>query len=187
MKKNITKFIILLALSFFPLGSDVYGADTASASSNNLTQEETYLDGYSETSQDEVVDVFSSGQTNLYITQSDVDLMAKLVYAESRGEPFEGKVAVASVVLNRVLDYNFPNSIRDVIFQPNAFSCVYQNNIVAYPDKNCYDAVYSALSGVDPTNEALYFYNPATATCSWMKTTKKSDLRSIGHHVFFKQ
>ncbi len=120
------------------------------------------------------------------ITQDDIDLMAKLVYAESRGEPFEGKVAVASVVLNRLLNPGFPNSIKGVIFQTNAFSCVRDRDIKANPDQSCYDAVYEAINGKDPTNEALYFYNPAIATCSWMKQTQKKDTKSIGNHVFFK-
>ena len=112
--------------------------------------------------------------------------MAKLVYAESRGEPYEGKIAVASVVLNRLLNPGFPNSIKGVIFQTNAFSCVRDRDIKANPDQSCYDAVYEAINGKDPTNEALYFYNPAIATCSWMKQTQKKDTKSIGNHVFFK-
>ena len=135
---------------------------------------------------EDVVEVFNHGQKQLYITQNDIELMAKLVYAESRGEPFEGKIAVASVVLNRVLNQGFPNSIKEVIFQPKAFSCVKNGEIVANPDQSCYDAVLEAISGKDPTNEALFFYNPAIATCSWMKSTEKRDTKSIGHHVFFK-
>ena len=133
---------------------------------------------------EETVEVFNHGQEKIYITQCDIDLMAKLVYAESRGEPFEGKVAVASVVLNRLLNPGFPNSIEGVIFQTNAFSCVRNRDIKANPDQSCYDAVYEAINGTDPTNEALYFYNPAIATCSWMK--QKKDTKSIGNHVFFK-
>ena len=112
--------------------------------------------------------------------------MAKLVYAESRGEPFEGKVAVASVVLNRVMISQFPNSIREVIFQKNAFSCVKNNEIIANPDQDCYNAVYEAIKGVDPTNNAIFFYNPKISTCSWMKSTEKNDVKTIGNHVFFK-
>jgi N-acetylmuramoyl-L-alanine amidase len=63
---------------------------------------------------------------------------------------------------------------------------VKNGHIVAYPDKNCYDAVYDALKGSDPTNEALYYYNPSISTCSWMQHTEKKDAKSIGHHLFFK-
>ncbi|WP_420825935.1 cell wall hydrolase [Clostridium taeniosporum] len=112
--------------------------------------------------------------------------MAKLVYAESIGEPYDGKVAVASVVLNRVMSPNFPNSIREVIFQKNAFSCVKNGKIKANPNQTCYNAVYDAIKGYDPTNEALFFYNPSTATCAWMHQTQKQDTKTIGHHTFFK-
>lgn len=133
----------------------------------------------------EYIEVFNYNEKKLFITQSDIDLMAKLVYAESRGEPFDGKVGVVSVVLNRVLDESFPNSIKDVIFEPNAFSCVKNKNINAYPDESCYNAVYSAIKGNDPTNKALFFYNPNLATSSWMINTEKHNKISIGNHVFF--
>lgn len=133
------------------------------------------------------IEVFNQNGSQLKITKADIDLMAKLVYCESRGEPFEGKVAVASVVLNRVMSPKFPNTISDVIFQKNAFSCVFDGKIVAQPNESCYDAVYEAIRGKDPTNEALFFYNPTIATCSWMKETSKKDSKKIGNHTFFKQ
>ncbi|MEG0133585.1 cell wall hydrolase [Clostridium sp.] len=133
------------------------------------------------------IEVFNQKGSSLKITKADIDLMAKLVYCESRGEPFEGKIAVASVVLNRVMNPKFPNTISDVIFQKNAFSCVQNGKIVAQPNKSCYDAVYEAIRGKDPTNEALFFYNPEIATCSWMKSTSKKDSKTIGNHTFFKQ
>ena len=81
------------------------------------------------------IQVFSQNGATLKITKADIDLMAKLVYCESRGEPFEGKIAVASVVLNRVMSPKFPNTIKEVIFQKNAFSCVQNGKIVAQPNK----------------------------------------------------
>lgn len=133
------------------------------------------------------IEVFNQHGSQLQITKADIELMAKLVYCESRGEPFEGKVAVASVVLNRVMNPKFPNTISNVIFQKNAFSCVSNGKIVAQPNESCYDAVYEAIRGKDPTNEALFFYNPTIATCSWMKETSKKDSKKIGNHTFFKQ
>ena len=112
--------------------------------------------------------------------------MAKLVYAESIGEPYAGKVAVASVVLNRTMDPHFPNTIRDVILQKNAFSCVKNGKINANPNQDCYNAVYDAIKGADPTNDALFFYNPSIATCNWMRDTEKFNQTTIGHHTFFK-
>lgn len=133
------------------------------------------------------IEVFNQKGAQLKISKADIDLMAKLVYCESRGEPFKGKVAVASVVLNRVMSPKFPNTITDVIFQKNAFSCVQNGKLIAQPNESCYDAVYEAIRGKDPTNEALFFYNPAISTCSWMKATAKKDSKRIGNHTFFKQ
>ncbi|MBD7913275.1 MULTISPECIES: cell wall hydrolase [Clostridium] len=179
MKKFLNLFILCLALSLvvFSNCTTAKALDAKpNAGSENLDQNNI----------DKAVEVFNHGQKKLYITQSDIDLMAKLIYAESRGEPYEGKVAVASVVLNRVLSPKFPNTIKEVIYQPKAFSCVNNGHIAAHPDKNCYAAVYDALRGSDPTNEALYYYNPSISTCSWMQHTEKKDTKSIGHHLFFK-
>lgn len=134
----------------------------------------------------EVLEVFKHDTQQLYITGEDIDLMAKLVSAESGGEPYAGKVAVASVVLNRTIDPHFPNTIREVIFQKNAFSCVKNGKITANPDQDCYNAVYDAIRGADPTNDALFFYNPATATCHWMKETQKVNEKIIGITLFSK-
>lgn len=176
MKKLFNFILLYLALSLVNPFNNILTVKVVASETDNLTN----------TNIDEVVEVFNHGQQILYVTRADIDLMAKLIYAESRGEPFEGKVAVASVVLNRVLNSHFPNSIQGVIFQPNAFSCVRNNQIVAYPDDNCYNAVYEALKGNDPTDEALYFYNPSISTCKWMKKTQKIDPKVIGNHLFFK-
>ncbi len=176
MKKLLKLFLLYVALSFVALCNNILTVQVKAFEKTENT----------ETNIDQVVEVFNHGQISLYVTQSDVDLLAKLVYAESRGEPDEGKVAVASVVLNRVISPGFPNSIKEVIYQPKAFSCVKNGCIKATPDAKCYQAVYAALSGADPTNEALYFYNPSIATCSWMKSTEKQNVKTIGHHVFFR-
>ena len=94
-------------------------------------------------------------------------------------------MAVASVILNRVLNSGFPDTIEEVVFQPYAFSCVVDGQISVEPTQECFDAVYEALNGNDPTGEALFFYNPATATCSWMHDVEKYNLIPIGQHLFF--
>lgn len=129
--------------------------------------------------------VFNNNHRSLHVTDEDIHLMAKVVYGESRGEPYDGKVAVASVILNRARDKKFPKTIEQVIKQRGAFSCVKNGSIEVTPTEECYSAVFDALKGVDPTNNALFFYNPQIATCSWMKNTKKENQRSIGRHVFF--
>lgn len=136
--------------------------------------------------EEKVVQVFNHNDSLIYLTKEDLDLMAKIVYAESKGEPYEGKVAVASVILNRVLSPGFPNSVKEVIFQENAFSCVVNGEINVLPTEECYNAVYDAIEGNDPTNEALFFYNPDIATCSWMQDVEKADSKFIGQHLFFK-
>lgn len=137
-------------------------------------------------STDDSVQVFKTNDNFIYLTKDDIYLMAQIVYAESKGEPYEGKIAVASVILNRVLDPKFPQSISGVIFQPNAFSCVVDGTISVTPTDECFSAVYDAIEGNDPTGEALFFYNPEIATCSWMINIDKNDSKSIGHHLFFK-
>ena len=133
----------------------------------------------------EVVAVFKNSNSTIPLTKDDIYLMSQVVYAESKGEPFDGKVAVASVILNRTTDSHFPNTVQDVITQKNAFSCVRNGKIDTVPDSDSYNAVIKAIEGNDPTNKALYFYNPKIATCSWMKNVEKTGIKSIGQHVFF--
>lgn len=131
------------------------------------------------------IQVFKQNDKALHISQDDIEFMARVVHAESKGEPFQGKVAVASVILNRVIDPNFPNSISGVITQKNAFSCVRNGIVDAIPNSDSYNAVMEAIKGNDPTNKALYFYNPDIATCNWMHKIQKKNVQNIGRHVFF--
>lgn len=189
--KHFMKVIFFLTLS---LGIQVISAQAdddvapcgAILKSNSLTFSEEIQNKLTTFQTEEAETVFTSNNQTILISQYDRNLMAQIVYAESKGEPYEGKVAVASVILNRVLDPKFPNSIHDVIFQPNAFSCVINGEINVTPTNECYSAVSDALSGIDPTNDAVFFYNPAIATCTWMQNAPKSDTTEIGQHVFFK-
>ena len=109
-----------------------------------------------------------SGNVSGNISESDRNLLARCVYAESRGEPYSGQVAVAAVVLNRVRSSKFPNTIYGVIYQKNAFTAVNDGQINLTPNQTAYNAVADALGGWDPTGGCLYYYNPATATSSWI-------------------
>jgi len=122
----------------------------------------------------------------IQLTEEEIDLIAKTVYAESKGEPFIGKVGVASVILNRLNHPLFPKSVKEIIFQKNAFSCINESYYDIEPDAETYEAVDEALRGYDPTGNALYFYNPKTATCQWTKKVSKSQITQIGNHVFFR-
>lgn len=113
---------------------------------------------------------------------SDLYLLAKCVYAEARGESYTGKVAVAAVILNRVEHPSFPNTIAGVIYQPWAFTAVYDGQINLEPDQECYNAAQDALNGWDPTYGCIYYYNPETATSEWIYS--RQVVTTIGSHVF---
>lgn len=136
--------------------------------------------------QQDVVQVFNNEAGKIYLTNNDIYLMSQIVYAESKGEPYDGKVAVASVILNRTLNPGFPKTVEGVITQKNAFSCVRDGKISVTPDDDCKKAVMDAIKGVDPTDRAVFFYNPKTATSQWMKNVEKVSTKTIGNHVFFK-
>ncbi|MGL5315420.1 MAG: cell wall hydrolase [Peptostreptococcaceae bacterium] len=118
------------------------------------------------------------------ITNEELLLLSKLVTGEARGESYEGQVAVAAVVINRVKDPRFPDSIKDVIYQKNAFSVVKDGSINMQPTESAYSAAREALYGEDPTNKAVFFWNPDIATCKWIKTL--DPYLRIGNHVFAK-
>ena len=118
------------------------------------------------------------------ITNEELLLLSKLVTGEARGETYEGQVAVAAVVINRVKDPRFPDTIKDVIYQKNAFSVVMDGSINMQPTESAYNAARDALYGDDPTGEAVFFWNPEIATCKWIKTL--NPYLRIGNHVFAK-
>lgn len=112
----------------------------------------------------------------------DVELLARAIYAEARGEPFLGQVAVGAVIINRVKHKGFPSTVRGVIYQPGALCTVKDGQINLKPGETARRAALLALSGVDPTDGSLYFYNPVYATAKWTK--KKPVTAEIGNHVF---
>lgn len=123
----------------------------------------------------------SSSQGSNY-TNSDLYLLAKCIYAESRGEPYEGQVAVGAVVLNRVASSSFPNTISGVIYQRHAFTAVSDGQINLEPNQTAMNAAQDAMNGWDPTYGCLYYYNPAVATSSWIFSRKT--VTTIGKHIF---
>jgi N-acetylmuramoyl-L-alanine amidase len=123
----------------------------------------------------------------LRVSPAELSLLAHTVYGEARGESFEGQVAVAAVILNRVESDAFPDSIRAVVYQPNAFTAVDDGQIDLKPDREAYRAAKEALMGADPTHGALYYYNPEIATSTWMeKKAKHLKAIRIGNHLFLK-
>lgn len=124
-----------------------------------------------------------SDGTFYVVSDEDTELLARLVYAEARGESLEGKTAVAAVVLNRVRSSKFPNSIYEVIHEPGQFTPVEQNQLPTHVDETCRDAVIRALQGEDPTGGALFFYNPSTTRNREFWETRRV-IKQIGNHNF---
>lgn len=120
------------------------------------------------------------------ISESDNQLLARAVNGEARGEPYEGQVAVAAVILNRVKHSSFPNTIAGVIYQPGAFTAVSDGQINVPIDSNStvYKACKDALNGWDPSGGAIYYFNPNTATSSWIWS--RPLIKVIGKHRFCK-
>lgn len=112
----------------------------------------------------------------------DEYLLARLISAEARGEPYEGQVAVGAVVLNRVEHVSFPNSISGVVYQPGAFSCMYDGQFDQPISESAYRAARDALSGWDPSGGAIYYFNPNTATSAWIWS--RPAIVTIGEHRF---
>ena len=117
---------------------------------------------------------------------SDLQLMARAINGEARGEPYEGQVAVGAVILNRVKSPKFPNTIAGVIYQSGAFTAVSdgQINVPIAENSTAYKAAQDALNGWDPTNGCLYYFNPDTATSDWIWS--RQIVKKIGKHNFCK-
>ena len=112
----------------------------------------------------------------------DLPLLARLISAEARGEPYTGQVAVGAVVLNRVEHPSFPNSISGVIYQPGAFSCLDDGQFDQPVSESAYRAARDAINGYDPSYGAIYYFNPATATSKWIWS--RPLIVTIGNHRF---
>ena len=115
-------------------------------------------------------------------SSGSLDLLARLISAEARGEPYEGQVAVGAVVLNRVEHPSFPNSVAEVIYQPGAFSCLDDGQFDEPVAESAYRAARDAMNGWDPTYGAIYYFNPATATSKWIWS--RPLIVNIGKHRF---
>ena len=115
-------------------------------------------------------------------SSSDYNLLARLISAEARGEPYVGQVAVGAVVLNRVSHPSFPNTISGVIYQSGAFSCLNDGQFWKEVSDSSYRAARDALNGWDPSGGAIYYYNPTTAKSNWIRS--RPIIYRVGKHVF---
>ena len=167
----------------------IYGSQTLAAvklfqKKNGLT-----VDGIAGTKTLQAMGIFnSSGNSNSNSSSStnssDLNLLSRLVYGEARGEPYTGQVAVAAVVLNRVKSSSFPNTIAGVIYQKGAFDVVSDGQINLTPNDTAKKAAQDALNGWDPSNGAIYYFNPSTATNKWIWSRPMTV--TIGSHRFCK-
>jgi len=118
------------------------------------------------------------------LNKSEMDIMARVIHGEARGEPYKGQVAVGAVVMNRIRSDLFPDTIRGVVFQAGAFTAVSDGQYWLTPNATAYKAALDAVRGWDPTNGALYYFNPKTATSKWIWTRQQTV--TIGNHIFAK-
>lgn len=123
----------------------------------------------------------SGGSLGKY-SSADVALLAKIISAESRGEPYTGQVAVGAVILNRIEHPSFPNTLAGVVYQPGAFSCLADGGVNAPVADSAYRAARDAISGSDPSGGAIYYYNPAKSTNKWILS--RPIITVIGDHRF---
>ncbi|MCH3965224.1 MAG: spore cortex-lytic enzyme [Clostridium sp.] len=123
-----------------------------------------------------------SSSQNASTNSQDELLLARLINGEARGEPYEGQVAVGSVVLNRTRDSKFPSTVAGVIYQPGAFTAIVDGQIHANLEQSSINAARDALNGWDPSGGAIYYFNPATATSSWIWS--RPLIKVIGKHRF---
>lgn len=111
-----------------------------------------------------------------------VNLLARVISAEARGEPYAGQVAVGAVILNRVEHPSFPSTVAGVVYQPGAFTCMVDGQIDQPVAESCVRAAQEALNGSDPSGGAIYYFNPSTATSSWIWS--RPLIKVIGNHRF---
>ncbi|MCC8063921.1 MAG: spore cortex-lytic enzyme [Clostridiales bacterium] len=159
----------------------IYGSSTVSAvkyfqRANGLTE-----DGVVGAATLRALGMEGGGATNSS-TNADVALLAKVISAEARGEPYSGQVAVGAVILNRVNNPSFPSTIAGVVYEPGAFTCMVDGQIDQPVADSAYRAARDALNGADPSGGALYYFNPDTATSAWIWS--RPLITVIGKHRF---
>lgn len=164
----------------------IYGSQTLAAVKYFQRKNGLKVDGIAGTKTLQAMGIYtsSSSSSSSANNSSNLNLLARLVYGEARGEPYTGQVAVAAVVLNRVKSSSFPNTVSGVIYQAGAFSVVSDGQINLTPDQTAYNAARDALNGWDPSYGSIYYFNPNTATSSWIWS--RPHVITIGNHRFCK-
>lgn len=160
----------------------IYGSRTVSAVKNFQRNNGLNPDGVAGSQTLAAMGVQNS--SNSGSDSNNLNLLARIIHGEARGEPYSGMVAVGAVVLNRVSNPNFPSTVAGVIYQSGAFDAVSDGQINLSPSSQAYNAARDALNGWDPSGGAIYYFNPATATNKWIWSRPLTV--TIGRHRFCK-
>ena len=163
----------------------IYGSQTLAAVKYFQRKNGLKVDGIAGPATLKAMGIFtSSSSSGSSSNSSNLNLLARVVYGEARGEPYSGQVAVAAVVLNRVKSSSFPNTISGVVYQAGAFDAVRDGQINLSPNSTAIKAAQDALNGWDPSYGAIYYFNPSTATNKWIWSRPMTV--TIGRHRFCK-
>ncbi len=164
----------------------IYGSQTVAAVKKFQQKNGLVVDGIAGTKTLAAMGITSSSSSSNSNSgnSNDVNLLSHVIYAEARGEPYTGQVAIAAVVLNRVASSSFPNTVAGVVYQSGAFDAVSDGQINLTPDSTATKAAQDAVNGWDPTYGCIYYFNPATATSKWIWS--RPQVVTIGKHIFCK-
>ena len=163
----------------------IYGTQTLNAVKYFQRKNGLTVDGIAGPATLKAMGIFNSSNSGSSSSNSsNVNLLARLIYGEARGEPYTGQVAVGAVVMNRVKSSSFPNTISGVIYQSGAFDVVRDGQINMTPNSTAIKAAQDAINGWDPSYGAIYYFNPATATNKWIWSRPMTV--TIGRHRFCK-
>lgn len=163
----------------------IYGSQTVEAVKYFQRKNNLAVDGIAGKNTLEAMGIFnSSSSSSSSSNSSNLNLLARVIYGEARGEPYTGQVAVGAVVLNRVRSSSFPNTISGVVYQKGAFDAVSDGQINLTPNSTAKKAAQDALNGWDPSYGAIYYFNPSTATNKWIWSRPMTV--TIGRHRFCK-
>lgn len=160
----------------------IYGSGTEKAVRAFQKQKGLTVDGIAGPATLKALGISETVSAGGNVSDSDYQLLARIISAEARGEPYIGQVAVGAVVLNRVEHPSFPDTVSGVIYQSGAFSSVKNGQFNQPVAESCYRAARDALNGWDPSGGAIYFYNPQKTSDSWIRS--RPVITQIGSHVF---
>ncbi len=162
----------------------IFGNETEEAVKDFQKSEGLTIDGIVGNNTLESLGIKEETSESTTNNSNDLNLLARIIHGEARGEEYVGQVAIGAVVLNRVKNSNFPNTVAGVIYQSGAFDAVADGQINLEPDDSAKKAAQDALNGWDPTLGAIYYFNPATATNKWIWS--RPETITIGRHRFAK-